>query len=254
MKRSSSEGQTETVGARRRIQPGGGAWVPWRLVERLCRLELRPPSVQRVLLAIVLTACRYGGWEARLGVDDLAQRTGLSPRTVKSALALLISRGFISRQGRYRRLVVNLLPESEPAGEAPELAPRTCKQPCPSPISIEVSSITSEMKAPSIFSPRQQAVIDGVLTEATELLGSDAGCLILPEDQASQLGLTPGITYQEARRFVAQGGNRRLARDFVKAILSLRHDWRVQGDELQVANAEPDSASHQLDRTRGVKS
>src|SRR5262245_41230349 len=52
-----------------------GAWVPWPAVEALCRLDLKTGSHWRVLLAVLTTSCRYGGCEAKLGVDDLVRLT-----------------------------------------------------------------------------------------------------------------------------------------------------------------------------------
>jgi DNA-binding IclR family transcriptional regulator len=61
-----------------------------------------------VLLAVLLTSARYGGREARLGVDDLARMTGLGMRTVSGALAGLMRSGLVRRVGRYERLTVHL--------------------------------------------------------------------------------------------------------------------------------------------------
>ena len=99
-----------------------GAWVPWLLVERAQRLRLRPTSRWQVFFAILVTSCRFGGKEARLTVQQIAERTGLSTRTVKGSLVDLIRAGHVRRMGRYGRLVVTLLPPTkQPPIEETEL-------------------------------------------------------------------------------------------------------------------------------------
>lgn len=87
-----------------------GAWVPWPLVERVVRLKLEPPSRWQVFLVVLLTSCRFGGGEARLSVAEIAERTELSERTVRSSLADLARAGLVARPSRYRKLVVTLSP------------------------------------------------------------------------------------------------------------------------------------------------
>jgi hypothetical protein len=86
-----------------------GAWVPWDVVERVVALRLRPPSRWQVFLVILFTSSRYGRRDARLSVAEIAARTGLSERTVKSAIGELCKAGLVRRTGRYRRLAVPLL-------------------------------------------------------------------------------------------------------------------------------------------------
>ena len=99
---------------------GLGAWVPWPAVERVAMLRLRPASRWQVFFLILSTSCRYGGRPAILTVAQIAERTGLGVRTVKSALKGLIDAGHVRRVGRYRKLVVaasitaNLLPVMPP--------------------------------------------------------------------------------------------------------------------------------------------
>jgi hypothetical protein len=224
-----------------------GAWVPWPLAERLCRLGLRTPSHWRVFLAVLLTAARYGGREAYLTAADLARMTGLGTRTVKGALARLVGVGLLARTARYRRLRVTLgdgrghgggadklAPpggDPAPAGGADKLAPPRCRQGCTSPTSF-LSSSVNEVRGRGTLSRRQVEVIDDVLAEATELLGADASRLTLPDAQARRLNLPPGATYSDARAAVEASGDRRRARDFTRAVLALRQDQRVQGEEL----------------------
>ena len=68
-----------------------GAWLPWDLVVQVCRLRLRPASVFQVLFTVLATQQRYGGKEARLTADNIAEMTGLSMATVKRALVKLTS-------------------------------------------------------------------------------------------------------------------------------------------------------------------
>jgi hypothetical protein len=244
--------------------PGGGsvrshgAWLDWTTAIALCRLDLRPPSVSRVFLAVLLTSARYGKKDARLGVDDLAGMTGLAPRTVKAALATLIDRGLLSRSRRYKSLKVTLVcadmtpggadtyPLLIPAGGADELAPPCTdrgipggadklapprgRQACTSPTSILVSSL--EESSTRSFTARQTALIADVFSESTCLLGSDSTLLPLPDDLAVEMGLVPPIGYGEAFEAVERSGDGVKARDYTRAVLALRRDERVQGREL----------------------
>ena len=197
-------------------------------------------------MAVLLTSLRYGGGDARLSVDDLSLMTGLSARTVKGAVAALIGRGLLTRVGRYGCLRVNFPAAS--AGGADELAPpdadceigrgadkvapRRGKLVCTSPTSIYVSSLSKEKSRPATFTDRQLSLIADVFAEATELLGSDAAMLSVPDAAAVKLGLAPPISYAEAFEAVAHSGDRRKARDYSRAVLDLRRDERVQGQEL----------------------
>jgi hypothetical protein len=224
-----------------------GAWLAWSAVSALCRLDLRPPSSWQVLLAVVSTSARYGGREARLGIDDLCRLTGLAPRTVKRAVAALIARKLLVRVGRYGRLRADLF--AAPAGGANKLAPpaeepgdaRGANKLAPprgqligtSPTSFYVSSFLEEKSRQTTFTANQLAAIEDVLAEATELLGSDAAMLAVPDEAAVALGLRPEITYGEGFETVTRSGDHVLARDFTRAVLNLRQDERVQGRELE---------------------
>jgi hypothetical protein len=72
-----------------------------------------------------------------------------------------------------------------------------------------------------------------VVSEASELLGADVGGLLLLPEHSANLGLPDGTTYADALAKVACAAEPRGARDFVKAVLALRNDLRVQGDELE---------------------
>jgi hypothetical protein len=200
-----------------------------------------------VFLAVLLTSARYGTGVARLKIADLVAMTGLSERTVKGALLHLTSNGLLRREGRYGKFSVHLhggsdapvglpggpdtaappKPVPRDVGGADKLAPPRCRQACTSPTSIYVSFIKENSKVP--FSTKQRAVIADVLTETTELLGSDALELTLLDADAVRLGLTPSITYQQALEAIS---TTRQARDFTRVVLHLRNDPRVQGEEL----------------------
>ena len=230
------------------VRSGGkpGAWLDWPTVSILCRLDLRPPSLWQVFMAVLLTSLRYGGGDARLSVDDLSLMTGLSARTVKGAVAALIGRGLLTRVRRYGCLRVNFPAVS--AGGADKLAPPVvdresgrgadkpapprCKLVCTSPTSIYVSSLSKEESRPATFTDHQLSLIADVFAEVTELLGSDVARLSMPDAAAKSMGLAPPIGYGEAFEAVAHSGDRRKARDYSRAVLDLRRDERVQGREL----------------------
>jgi hypothetical protein len=180
-----------------------GAWLTWPVVEAVLRLKLRQASRWRVFLAVLLVSARYGGRPARLGIDDLALLTGLAPRTVKGALSALRHGGLVLRARRARLLSVPLL-------------------------STKLPSRTKR----SIFTRRQEIVIAATLAEATKLVGSDAGALVMPVHCASQLGLRSPITYAQAYMRLKRSGSRAAAAIYVGAVLALRRDERVQGRGL----------------------
>lgn len=89
------------------------------------------------------------------------------------------------------------------------------------------------------MTPKQAALIAEVLAEATELLGSDAAELPLPDPVTLRLGLRPPVTYRRAIELVDRSRDRTRARDLTAAVLSLRRDERVQGKDLP-ASPGPD--------------
>jgi hypothetical protein len=112
-------------------------------------------------------------------------------------------------------------------------------QACTSPTSIYVSCNKGRVGVGDTFTPKQRAVIGDVLAEATQLLGSDAAGLRLEAGVANRLGLADGATFGEALRAIAAGGDRRRAGAFVRAVLALRRDPRVQGYELDLSSPGP---------------
>jgi hypothetical protein len=65
------------------------------------------------------------------------------------------------------------------------------------------------------------------------VLGGDVWQLELPEAEAAALRLAPPVTYASALQAVVEAGDRGKARRFVGAILRLRNDERIQGEELE---------------------
>jgi hypothetical protein len=76
-------------------------------------------------------------------------------------------------------------------------------------------------------------VITDVFAESSVLLGSDVALLIMPDRDAMKIGLTPPIGFGAAYGVVDRSGDRKMARDFTRAVLTLRRDERVQGRELR---------------------
>jgi hypothetical protein len=215
----------------------------------LCRLDLRPPSCWRVLLAVLVTAARYGDQRSRQSVDDLSRMTGLAHRTVKGAVAELVRRKLLARVGRYERYQVgHLTSHAIPRGASLPVpptknrdgargtdkpAPRTYRQACTSPTSIILSSSCREKECdPGTFTPKQERLIAEVFVEATALLGSEVTELVMPEAFAKRLCFPAPVTYGEARNRVAHSGDPVKARHYTCAVLALRRDERVQGQEL----------------------
>jgi hypothetical protein len=82
------------------------------------------------------------------------------------------------------------------------------------------------------FSPSQQRVISDVMAEASELIGRSAWELDVSAETALPLGLVGPVTFQGAIAALIANGDKTLARAFVKAVLTLRQDRRVQGEEV----------------------
>jgi hypothetical protein len=190
---------------------------------------------------------RYGGQDARLGVTDIGSMTGLAPRTVKAALAVLLQQNLLVRVGRYKRLRINLTVQdaalvradvsspsagtTEAAGGAGKFAPRKCSQACTSPTCINVSLGNDNDKAIP-FTGKQQALIADLFAEATELLGSDATLLTVPTPQAIRMGLEVPITYGAVYANIISTGHPVDAGAFTRAVLALRRDVRIQGRDI----------------------
>jgi hypothetical protein len=79
---------------------------------------------------------------------------------------------------------------------------------------------------------RQQTVVADVLAESEELLDSDPLDLTLPDRAAKQLNLDTSTTFRQALVTLVARGDRSPARAFVRAVLALRNDPRVQGEEV----------------------
>jgi hypothetical protein len=252
---TSPKEQQKTAHQHQRTRPASkaGAWLPWATAEAVCRLTLRPASCWRVFLAVLFTCIRYGGGDARLGVAELAEMTGLSLRTVKRALAMLLNMGILVRHGRYGRLHVvlaaaentgganNLVPPGAvpPAGRgANKLTPPRCQVADTSPTCIYVCINKNRVGDTPPFTAKQQTVIADVLAEASALLGADAGQLPLSNAHAARLGLPTETTYAQALDLIAGSANSTQARDFTKAVLALRHDPRIQGTELKLTGEQ----------------
>jgi len=227
---------------------GDGAWVPWEIATRLPQMNLRPQSRWQVFLAVLMTWLRYGRTEAKLSIQDICRITGLSARTVKVSLGDLESCGLVRRVGRYKRLiiVVDAMPEvasaspsvphegltPESAGTMDESVAPACQPACCTfPISCEVFLARLD-RGSTPFSTKQMGVIRDLMRESAELLGGNPFGLRLKGKFSRQLGLPDDATYGEALNTVLTSGVSGQARKFVAAVLALRRDARVQGQEL----------------------
>lgn len=229
-----------------------GAWVQWEVATKLCQLKLQGDSEWRVLLAVFLTSTRYGGRPAFLSIAELAQMTGLALRTVQVAISRLIEIGLIVRHRRYRSLGCTLVSQKSGETTSPEsgVKERSDRRPgsarmsahpkrshvCASPrcINVFVNNTGMELSTfESVFTSKQIQAIYRMLAQSQGLLGVDPLDLELSDQHVALLELSVGTTFRQALQHVCDSsGNKRLAKDFVKAILSLRLDERVQGVEL----------------------
>lgn len=180
-----------------------GAWLPWTVVENLLRLRLRPCSHWQVFLTVLLTSARYGGKDAKLGIDDICNLTGLAPRTVKGAVAVLCKSGYLVREGRARRLSVPLLHQN-----------------------IIVTGNISQ------FTPKQDAAITSILSKIKVLRGVDKETLIVPEEYAVRLGLSSPMNYSLAYEVLKLTGTRETTGIFVESLVASYNSESIQGREL----------------------
>jgi hypothetical protein len=102
--------------------------------------------------------------------------------------------------------------------------------------SIYLSSFSfeKELSTSTCFTTRQESLIEDVLREASELLGTDAAELTLQDEDAERLGLAPATTYAAAYIAIRRLGDRAKAQQYTKTILGLRQDERVQGKEMDL--------------------
>lgn len=211
-----------------RHRSGSGAWLPQDVTAALCRLRLSPSSLWPVLLTVVVTQYRYGGKYAGLHIADIEAATGLSRSTVKRALRQLTKLGLVRRPQRTGRLVASVGQPKRTGGSM--ASPRMAQHAETSVISSTLS--TSQRGG---LTERQDAAVRRIMAEASELLGADAGQLMIPDTESGRLGLASGTTYEQAERVIRSTRNPRLSRDYVGAINRLLRDERIQGRDLGAA-------------------
>jgi hypothetical protein len=222
-------------------KPVHGAWLPWDLALAIGRLNLKPPSRWQVFLAILLPWARFG--EAWLTVGQICERTGLRKRAAQAALSDLIALGVVKRVGRYGRLVV--VPEaittrtrnSEPRRDDDGLPDRHHGRRY-GDLGRGPSRPAPANREEATFTQKQRKLIGKCFADATELLGEDARRLSVPESVATKLGLEPPVSYGQAYLILERDGRCAACGCFVRAVLDLLTDERVQGRELDLSICE----------------
>jgi hypothetical protein len=214
--------------------------VPWNLIGEICRLPITRGSTWRVYLALVFTSCRYRKAEVRMSVSELAEMASLCQRTVRRALGELQAAGLITRAARYRRWRVSgadttVSAPGHPAGTLLREG-ASGHHGVRSPTTFYYLGICqlnkqTEYRLHAAFSDRQLRTVADVMAESSELLGRDAWQLTLSTSHSRALQLAGTSTYAQALAATLDG-DKRMARDFVRAVLALRRDERVQGEEV----------------------
>jgi hypothetical protein len=227
--------------------PEPGAWIPWNLYAPLVQLRLKPSRWQ-VLLAILLPWYRFDQKVVFLTIKQISERTGRCKRTVQYALSDLVGRGIVRRIGRRGKLVV--------VAEAIKSSADSCRVRQHLRQTVHVSdrqmsrhkgdgprrscstSRSSTDGGSSTFTLKQRAAIEGCFGNASELLDEDARGLSVPESVVAKLGLEAPISYGQAYQILDQAGRSAACGAFVRAVLKLQTDERVQGRELDLSNSE----------------
>jgi hypothetical protein len=217
-----------------------GVWLPEAVAGMIPKHQLGCDSVWRVYLTILFVQYRYGGEVAYLTTQAIAERTGLSVPTVKRAVSHLLASGLCVRPKRNGALKVTLTdagrddpqpPQPKNRGISLVIPPRD-QLSDPSPTSLYSSSLLLSRGEGGTFSKAQTALIDDVLRESSELLGHDVRDLALPDPVATQLHLPAGTTYDVAIEQLLHTSDKRGAGILTRAVLALRNDPRVQGNDL----------------------
>lgn len=165
-------------------------------------MRLRPCSRWQVYLTVLLTSARYGNQDAKLGIDDICEVTGLAPRTVKGAVSALCKSGLLVRVRRNRLLRVPLLHD------------------------------TRDTDHQSPFTRKQDITIASISGKIYDLRGIDGLSLIIPTEFAVRLGFNSPTSYALAYEELKSTGTRALAGIFVEAVVALYNHESIQGREL----------------------
>ena len=152
-----------------------------------------------------VTSARYGGKDAKLGIDDICRITGLAPRTVKGAVSALCKSGLLVRVRRSRLLRVPLLQHNTVA-------------------------IDRHHKSP--FTKQARCYYCFHFARINDLHGIDGLSLIIPVEFAVRLGYLSPTSYALAYEELKSTGTRSQAGIFVESLMALCNYESVQGREL----------------------
>jgi hypothetical protein len=220
---------------------GLGSWIPQEIADAALRLDLRPPSRWKVFLAVLFPWCRYGQTVALLTIENIVSKTGLSERTVKAALKDLTKLGILRRLG-LGKLVVEVCGSDNAVGGESARKPASTAGDEACTLTRCSMSLSNVSKEPAKgLTRRQFSAIRIALVEASDLLGEDASKLSLPSTACHSVGLPENTTIREALLRLQNNCNRKIAHTLTGAILALRFDERVQGNELTGPDTTPSS-------------
>ena len=159
----------------------------------VARLPLRRSSTWRVLLVLIAHTS-----PATLTVAEIANITGISQRSVKSALQNLRRLNLVRRIGRI--LVVQ-------------------------PLAVSPAHTES-------FSVHQERAIRKLLRRASKIVGTPEDTIEFPAKDVIMLGLTPPMTVVAAHAALQSGSTARCRRQFVGALVALVNSEQVRGHAI----------------------
>lgn len=195
--------------------------IPYHVVVKLVRLDIKRPASWRVLLTIIGEAANQAGsgnllddTVARLQIKDIALATNLCERTVKTAVAELVAAGIVVRVGRVGAFAVPMLHLAVPG-----------------------TARWSGEPSRTGFTAKQAATVRKALREAGLLLGVDPTSIMMPSQYCEQLCLALGITFHAAFLSISRGLDREIARRFVGLVLEFRHSEAVGGTPAHCSGA-----------------
>lgn len=218
-------------------EKGSGTWVPAEVFKTWESLRL-DSSTWNTFLAIANQQYRYGGTEAHITLQVVADRTGYSIATVKRSVAELQKKNLLTnlKRGHWRlKGISKVIPSPSPEKKCESIdmvIPQKYQHNDTFTILLFSSSINKEensIDAATPFTKKQISMLNSLFIQISELLCENPMELAIPNFGNGDTQRTYGSWLRE----IVAAQDRREAGRFVGAMLKLRKDERVVGRELR---------------------